>query len=372
MNILFIADPGSIHNMNWMAEMGKRHTCFLLVRKIDERHVDPIVLSDNKVAFLGSIDDFSLRRYFRTRTTAKAITRLVTEHSIDIIHILYAEPNALWASFTGLFGCKVLITTRGTDVLKTIPAFAERKSVLSKWVAAMYRRAFRKCHGITSTSLAQQEAIKAFTTGIEVNKLHCIRTGIDIAAIDRAEAYKSDKPYVLFPRLMHPIYNHECAIAAIALLGSDMQTNYRFVFVDADTSNEEYSRLIGGLMTQLEAETVWLPRLQPAELYGWMKGAALCVMTPHSDGTSVSALEVLAAGSPLILPRLNYDQDIFGDTAHFFEPNNPEDLACRIIEVLSMCQSNAVSENSAKVRARASRSAEMDRLHALYLNLVAE
>lgn len=371
MNVLFIADPGSIHNMNWMAEMSKRHSCYLLVRSFDQSKVNASVLSREGLTFLGCIDDFSVRRYLRTRKTAKAIARLVKEHSIDIIHILYAEPNALWANYASLFGCKVLITTRGTDVLKTIPAFAESPSVLSRFVASLYRRGFRLCHGITSTSSAQQKAIARFIPGIESEKLHCIRTGIDAASIDRAEAHSSDTPYIFFPRLMQPIYNHECAIAAIALLEPGLLSDYRFVFVDADSTNTEYCRKIAALMKQHKANIEWLPRLQPAELYGWMKGAAACVMTPHSDGTSVSALEALAAGSPLILPRLDYDSEIFGDTAHFYEPNHPNDLALKITEVLAVDRSQERIENSIKVRSRASRAAEMERLHALYLNLAA-
>lgn len=372
MNILFIADPGSVHDLHWMEAMGARHRCMLLVRKHHQARIVPEVLEQRKLTFLGVLDDFSVLRFWRTRNMAKYIAQCIHEHKIDVLHILYAEPNALWVNFAHRFGCKTVITTRGTDVLKTIPAFAQKRTPLAKAVAWFYKRAFRACDAITSTSLKQHEAILELDEKLPKSKLVCIRTGIDLEAIDRATAHAVGKPYVLFPRLMQPIYNHECALDAIALLDANIRHSHRFVFLDANTSNVAYKAQIAAKIESVEADILWLPRLAESDLFGWMKGAAAVVMTPHSDGTSVSALEALAAGAPVFLPNIGYDSDLFGDTTIQFEANDRVDLSEKLNAVLSFAHDQGKQQRIERIRERASREKEMERLDALYQRLCAQ
>ena len=369
MNLLFIADPGSVHDLHWMEAMSTHHRCYLLVRKHHASRIDPSELQKRRLTLLGTIDDFSLRKFMATRKTAQFITDCIKSHRIDLVHLLYAEPNALWAVFRKRFGCPVVLTTRGTDILQTIPAFARKRSPFAALVATVYKRALNQCDAITSTSHRQQLAIKEFIPGISENKLMCIRTGIDIAAIDRANTIASDKPHVLFPRLMQPIYNHECAIEAIGLLEPGLRSSHRFVFLDANTSNQAYKARIAERLDALKADVLWLSRLSEVDLFGWMKGASAVVMTPHSDGTSVSAMEAIAAGVPVLLPDLGYDADLFSDAAIFFTPNSAADLATKLSEVLQQPDPTRATANAVKMRSRAARSVEMARLETLYLSL---
>lgn len=372
MNILFIADPGSVHDLHWMEAMSTRHRCMLLVRRHHQGRIVPEVLEQRNLTVLGILDDFSLLRFWRTRKMANYIAQCVREQKIDVLHVLYAEPNALWMNFAGRFGCKTVITTRGTDVLKTIPAFAQKRTPLAKAVAWFYKRAFRACDAITSTSLKQHEAILELDKKLPKSKLVCIRTGIDLEAIDRATPHAGDNPYVLFPRLMQPIYNHECALDAIALLDASIRHSHRFVFLDANTSNVAYKALIAAKMESVDADILWLPRMAELALFGWMKGAAAVVMTPHSDGTSVSALEALAAGAPVLLPNIGYDSDLFADTSIDFKSNDPVDLSRKLSAVLSGEHDHGKQQRIERIRARASREKEMDRLDALYQRLCAQ
>ena len=372
MNVLFIADPGSIHDLKWMEAMSHYHTCFVLVRHHHRDRVDPKDLERRNLKHLGLVHDFSVRKFIQTLSTARTLTRLIAEHRIDVLHLLYAEPNALWANFSHRFSCKIVLTTRGTDVLKTIPSFARKRSLLAQTVAKLYMKALERCDRITSTSLKQQAALLAFNPRLDASKLVCIRTGIDVDAIDRSAAVQHSKPYVLFPRAMQPIYNHECALSAISKLPEHVRSTYCFVFVDADSSNLPYRTTIEGLMKDLPAEILWLKHLETDALFGWMKSAAACVMTPHSDGTPVSALEALAAGTALLLPDLGYDADLFGDTAYFYTPNDPSDLAVKLQHLLD--QPNPAQRRGAaeRIKERASRINEMDRLQRLYLSLDAK
>ena len=355
-----------------MEAMSRHHTCFVLVRHHHRDRIDPKNLERRNLKHLGIVHDFSVRKFIQTLSTARTLARLIAEHRIDVLHLLYAEPNALWANFRHRFRCKIVLTTRGTDVLKTIPAFARKRTPLAQIVAKLYMKALERCDRITSTSLQQQAALLAFNPRLDASKLVCIRTGIDVEAIDRALTVEHSKRYVFFPRMMQPIYNHECALLAISKLPERVRSSYCFVFVDVDSSNTLYATKIGQLMKQLPAEIHWLKRLESDALFGWMKGAAACVMTPHSDGTPVSALEALAAGTALLLPDLGYDVDLFGDTASFYTPNDPSDLAIKLQHLLDHPNPAQRRVAAERIKERASRTNEMDRLQRLYLSLDAK
>src|SRR5690606_31958261 len=111
---------------------------------------------------------FSILRFNKTIKTAYRIRSIIKQYNIDVIHILYAEPNALWANFKFLFKTPLILTTRGTDILKTIADFSISKRLIGKISFFLYRRAFNNFDQITSTSENQKRLIESWVPKVKV------------------------------------------------------------------------------------------------------------------------------------------------------------------------------------------------------------
>jgi len=372
MKVLFLADPCSIHDQKWVNAMAETHECFLISRHIHAECAKGELAAS--VTYLGSIPDFSLRNFQTTRKTAKKIAGLINMHSIDLVHILYAEPNALWGFFASGWSSRVLVTTRGSDVLLTIPRFFSSANPFKRLIGHLYRLSFRRVDGFTSTSESQAQAVREISARHETS-VTIIRTGVDVESIRAVDSSAlptalTEKHYVLFPRLMRPVYHHELAIEAIARLPRKLSETYRFVFIDCDSPDKKYTSKIAALMDALSIDFIWLPRLSTEELHAAMKGADLVVMTPKSDGSSVTATECMLCKTPLILPPLNYDLELFGSVVVIASEYTAEAFVTAIEGVLCGRLKPDLNEAHDRVLTHANRQKEMSRLQALYTKLI--
>ena len=335
MNILFLADPNAVHDLKWMSWFSGVHSCFLVAR---EQHLEGWTAGSRRkfkeetnIEILGSIADFSIRHFFRNKGGFDKLRQMLKEHSIDVFHILYAEPNGLWAYYRQKLEVPVVISTRGSDVLMGIRGFFRRKDPLALLLRYFYRKSFRAADLVTSTSSFQKKEIQRMLgreeaeiiyTGVELEKLQ----ESDLACLP-AEI-PADRPFVFFPRLMKPVYRHEFSIEAIGLLPEHIKSSFSFVFVGANGPETEYIDKISNLMEkQKGVDFIFLNRQSRQALYALYKKAALVVMNPVSDGTPVSAMEAMACKTPVIMPPLQYDPALFNEqTVTFFEAWNPGSL----------------------------------------------
>lgn len=318
--ILFLADPNSIHDIKWISFFANENSdrCLLLPRLHHYRAYHKASADDRQAPgnfhILSPIHDFSIVRCYRTFYEAFLIKRIIRRNKISVVHILYAEPNALWCLFRSFFSVPIIISTRGTDVLKTIPSAVRRKDPLNRLVAYLYKRAFQNADWITATSQAQIASITRFS-GRE-GRLSVVRTGVDTKRLvcDTSNHFPlaDDRPFVLFPRFIKPIYNHEFCLAAIALLSPSVRQRYKMVFVGKNHGDNPYQKRIENLMQQQSGVVFeFIERQRQEAIFELYKRASLVVMTPVSDGSPVSGMEALLCGSRLILGPLDYDEEIF-------------------------------------------------------------
>lgn len=340
MNILYLADPNSIHDVRWINFFAEKngYRCFVIYRVVHQRNVSEAQsLLHDKVTLLAAIKDCSTVRPWRNWADVLRIKRILLKYNVQVFHILYAEPNALWANWKWFWRVPVVITTRGTDVLKTIPGFFRRSTMLSKIVAKQYAWAFGHADYITGTSSRQIEILKSFgiSTGSAV-----VRTGVDFDAIRSAvfEGTIPDeimKPFVLMPRHMKPVYHHEFTVDAIALLDRSITEKYSFLFLNSDTEEQAYFHQIRKKAESVNARICFIPSLTHRDLLGLFGHASLVIMNPLSDGSPVTAMEAMACRVPVILSPGHYDREVFGSTFTFDEWS-PESLKNKITEVLTM------------------------------------
>jgi hypothetical protein len=372
--ILFLADPNSIHDIKWISWFSDQHQCYILARK---HHLEGWDLAKReafkmlyKIEIVASVEDFSVRRLFNTFWEWRKIKALLSRYQIGVFHIMFAEPNALWCIFRpSTLNVKYVLTTRGTDVLKTIPAHFSKGDLLNKLVSALYKLAFRKFDIITCTSKSQERNVKMIAPS---SRVEIVRTGVDVEAIiaTRAEHLPNKLigvRYILFPRNMQPLYNHEFSMEAIRKLPAEILEQFKFVFVDADSKNQVYVQRIQAMMTEFGAHHFcFLPRQSQQAIWALYKNASLVIMNPVSDGAPVSGMEVMICNRPLILGNVDYDEDIFGDTCFKLTEWNADQLA----EMITAIVSNTVSFNTkyafTRVIEKGNRNVEMNRLLHLY------
>lgn len=94
------------------------------------------------------------------------------------------------------------------------------------------------------------------------------------------------------------------------------------------------------------------------------------IHTPISDGTPNSALEAMAAKSPLILPEIGYDKDLFENACFYISENSPQLLADLIIKAISKYPQELLANAFENVNKYGKREVEMMKLHSFYKSLI--
>jgi glycosyltransferase involved in cell wall biosynthesis len=368
MNILYIADPNSIHDLKWISSFTRKGivTAFILPRKI-HRLVSESELPGSGTKILEGISDFSIARFYQTLYTAFRIKQIVRENQIDLIHILYAEPNALWCLFRKYFGIPMLISSRGTDVLRTIPSAFQTKNFINFFVTRAYYHAFSLADFVTGTSQLQLEAMKDFSP--PRTKMQLVRTGVDIPRVlaDTSTFFPFDAmvKYILFPRYIRPLYNHEFCLESIGLLPKEIKQNYKMVFVGKNhiEADLNYQLMLEEKMKQMtDVEFVFLPEMPQEVIFELYKRSSLVVMTPLSDGTPVSAMEAIVCGAKVILGPLKYDEDVFKNWAFKLTTWSSSELAGLMRRLLQKEERSDVTAFFSLV----DRNKEMEKMERIY------
>jgi glycosyltransferase involved in cell wall biosynthesis len=336
MNILFLADPNSIHDMKWITFFSEKNhiNVFLLHRSC---HSANERLINSRIVPLGSIEDFSVVRFYRNFVTAYRLRKIIRQNEIDVFHILYTEPNALWSLFRKYLKVPIVLTCRGTDVLKTIPLAFAKKNLLNRIVAAAYKRSFWLADYITGTSSKQLDSVKDFSG--RANKLAIVRTGVDFKRLQSDTStyfpLKDFTPFILFPRYIKPVYNHEFCLASIALLPDDVKRQFKMVFVGKDSGDLSYQfRLQKMMEVQGDVRFEFIEKQSQESIFELYKRSSLVVMTPLSDGSPVSGMEALLCGAKLVLGPLDYDPELFSQTIQL-KRWDPHELAEVMSHVLT-------------------------------------
>lgn len=336
-NILFLGDPNSIHDRKWMTWLA-RHVevkCFLVYRESHANFADNHreEIENSGIQILESIRDYAVFKPWNNYPVKRRLKQIIEQHKIGICQVYYAEPNALWIRFLNAQGVKTFLTTRGSDVLVGFRKFAAGSGFKDKKLWKSYTQCLKGAHQIFSTSKQQQNWLSTHIPGIREPKV--IRTGIDMKAIQEVKkvAKRWDKR-IFFPRNMQPLYQHELAIETILNLPQEIQRDYVFTFVNKNSPNTAYVSRIQELMdANSHIRFEFLDLLSGSVYYEYIYHSALVVMTPKSDGSPVSAMETLALETPLILPDLGFDTELFRN-AFFYNPGKPEELGIRIQSIL--------------------------------------
>ncbi len=383
MNILYIGTHNSIHDLKWMKYFANRED-FKVFFVSERQHLPTQLLTSeiqaeyekHGITYIGYLNSFSIRKIFSFIKSAIWLRQQLQKHHIDLVHILFATPHALWGL---MVNTPYIITTRGSDILLVIPQLKKTTNLKGLYFRLLYRffkSAFEKASLVTCTSLAQ---LKKVTELFQIKSTKIIRTGVDVHLISEIKKPQllnrllQNQKFVFSPRFFSPIYNIALQIQALEYLPQHIIRNYTFVFIRGKHYDENYSATLLLNLTQLKY-TIGLKfivedYLDQESIWMYYKQASLTIMTPLSDGTPNSALEAMAGRCPVILPNLPYDSDIFQNATLVLKHNDPHQLAQLIEKALSEYPTEMLDLAYLRVNELGNRQIEMRNLEVLYKQL---
>lgn len=380
-NILYICTPNSIHDIKWMsffAEQKDKYRVYAIYESNDFFNNEyKRNLSNNNIDLIAKISPFSINNPFMTIKSVLVIRKLIKKYNIGIFHALFITPHAIWANF---IKCPYVLTSRGTDILKTLPSLNNYKGfqgVYFKQLFVLFKRAINNANYITSTSGMQ---IESFRSLFKIKNIELIRTGVDVALISESTFYEEvpselrDKPLVFSPRFIAPQYNIEYQIEAISLMDKSIIDKYYFIFIEGKNGDEVYIQKIKSSLDLLK-KTIGLKYqiynyLEQKSMWGIYHLSDICIMTPISDGTPNSALEAMAARCPVIVSDLHYDDELFDNTCMKTNLSNPQDLSDKINEILKQKPIIMIVNAFGAVEKFGNRQIEMSKLAQVYNKLL--
>lgn len=288
------------------------------------------------IHLLGPLEHFSSIRVFRTHRHGMQVKRLIAAHNITAVIIIYIAPGGLWANFRKRWNVPVLLWALGTDVNEVMHSAFTGTAFRSRADKKNYLTALASADAVMAASDDLLQSLRHWQPAIRRSAvIYCAIPTAQIQAAAGKEPRLEGKQYILFPRYMRPVYQHELSLQAIRLLPPHLLSAYTMVFVDADGPDKDYISKISSLMAATpQAQFLWLPQQDQESLWSLCKRASLVVMHPLSDGTPVSALEAMVCRVPLLLGAASYDPGLFAGVPQL-SANDPTELAAKMQSVLS-------------------------------------
>lgn len=281
----------------------------LLLRKVDSIFIKPLESAKIKVHY-SPFGLYSLKNIGFIRKMSK---------DFDLVHV-HLFPAQYLASVA--FSKTPMIVTEHctTNKRRSKPFYRP----IEKFSYGKYKK-------IISISQKADDAIKKWL-GFPKAKFDVIENGINL------ETFYSAKPKpipevpagvskIIMVGRFNATKDHPTAIRAMALLPEDVH----LLLVGEGNLKQDCIALAMDLKVDQKVHFLGL-RSDVAEL---LKSCDINLISSHSEGLSISSLECLASGRPLVTSNVNGLREINQDAGLMFEDNNSEQLAECVSKLLS-------------------------------------
>ncbi|MBA3624927.1 MAG: glycosyltransferase [Methylibium sp.] len=352
--ILFFADASSIHTQRWVRELAVRgFDCVVATRRpADVPGASEVIAVSPGADAAGWL------------LALPEVQRVARRVAPQWLHGHYVTSYGLWAAAASLLGPPVplVLTAWGSDILVTPRASGWRGGAMSALVGWTLRRAAL----ITADSQDMLAAIRGY--GV---KARCeeILWGAD------TERFRSGLPSAVFEvaslRAWEPNYNIDTLLRAWARLrnarpGTDAVLHLLGGGVEA-ASLQALAREL-----KLGESVRFTGRVDDTAMVKTLQRARASVSVPSSDATSVSLLEAMACGLPVVASDLPANRQWIDAASGLLVP--PRDEAALADALLRLADEPAFAEQQGRRNRevavqRASRRTHMERMAVLYDSL---
>ena len=346
--ILFFADASSVHTRRWVAAVAERGARAVVIT----RQPAEVPGAEEVIAVAPGSDKLS---WFTALPQVRRVAREVAARfQPDLVHGHYVTSYGLWATACGLRVPKVL-TAWGSDILVT-----PRQSRLMRMVVAW---SMHHADLVTADSMDMIDEIARYHPA---GPCHQILWGADTDKF--VPATPADGFEVVSLRTWEPNYNIDVIIEAFA----------RVVAERPDTQMTLH--LLGGGLQQAELEqkvkhlglqdhVQFHGRVGDAAMVAAIQRSRVSVSVPTSDATSVSVLESMACGLPIIASDLPANRQWIDEQGGWIVPVRDVDaLSQALLQAHDQPEQAAQRglHNHARIEREASRRGQMDAMWRLY------
>lgn len=350
--ILYFADASSVHTRRWVTAAMARGAQAVVVTRMPAD-----IPGARVIAVAPGVDK---QGWFKALPEMRRVVRqIAADFKPHLVHGHYVTSYGFWAAACGLRVPKVL-TAWGTDILVT-PRESLFMRLLVQW-------SLRQADAITADSLDALAAIRALHPKAQAEQ---ILWGADTDHF--CPATPPDEFDIVSLRNWEPNYNIDALIEAFA----------RFLTMRPH-SHARLHLLGGGPMAEaLQERVTSLRLLQQVRFHGrqneagmlaLMQRSRVSVSVPTSDATSVSVLESMACGLPVIASDLPANRQWIDSRGGWIVPVRDIDALAQALVDAHDHASAALAKgqhNRQRVLNEASRTQQMDLAWAVYQRLLA-
>lgn len=353
--ILFFADAASVHTHRWVQAVADRGGRAVVIT----RQAADVPGAEEVIAVRPGGDKLG---WFQALPEVRRVAREVAQRfQPTLVHGHYVTSYGLWAAACGL-RLPTVLTAWGSDILVT-----PRQSRLMHLVVAW---SLRHADLITADSLDMLDEIATYHPSAPC---HQILWGADTELFAPVSAASKSAGFdIVSLRSWEPNYNIDVVVDAFA----------RFVALRPDAMARLHLLGGGSLQADLEHQVKHLGLVDQVVFHGRVGDRAMAeaiqhsrvsVSVPTSDATSVSVLESMACGLPIVASDLPANRQWINAQGGEVVPVRDPDAICQALMRLHDQPGLAEqmgAHNRARIERQASRRGQMDAMWRHYQKLL--
>jgi glycosyltransferase involved in cell wall biosynthesis len=222
-----------------------------------------------------------------------------------------------------------LTTTRFTNPAKTRLVFKFKQLV---YVWAIKDVAKRSAGIITASHFVKDDVVKF--AGVRPDKVSVIYEAADLIA-DRPEPVKelAGRKFIMYVGRPTPHKNLAKLIEALAILRNNDPDLVLALAGKADKNYERIKNLV--IKKGLASSVIFTGFIGEGQLRWMYENTAAYVFPSLSEGFGLPGLEAMAHGAPVVSSSATCLPEIYGLAAHYFDPNDEQDMALKIFKVVN-------------------------------------
>jgi glycosyltransferase involved in cell wall biosynthesis len=323
MRILYFTEGDSPHDRRFLSALaGSRHEAFALRMRASQ----PETLAGvTELAWPEGRPDWAGWPGWEVGT--RQLTRLLAEVEPNLVHAGPAQGPAFLAARAG--GHPLVTMSWGSDLLR----WAGR----SPWMRFATRYTLERTDVFLGDCQAVADAAAGY--GVPREKMVIFPWGVDLAHFSPENGRETaltlrqslgweDQFVILCNRTWAPVYGVDVLAAAFAA-AARVEPHLRLLLVGDGPEAETIHRILAPV-----ADRVNFPgRVSRGELPAIYQAADLFVSPSHSDGSSVSLMEALACGRPVLVSDIPSNREWVqpGEAGWLFRDDSVPDLEAKLL-----------------------------------------
>jgi len=258
------------------------------------------------------------------RSTRRQLIADVRRHRCDVVNIHCISSNARYAlALSTALRVPLVVSLHGE-----LTGDADDVYRRSPYLRRAWRQSIQQAAAITAPSAHTLEQAELFFGRSLQERAQVIRNGVDVDLFNSAGRPVRDRIVVGVGRLVG-VKGFDLLISAFARARHDLP-NHRLVIAGDGPERRALEALAD---REAPGRVTFTGRLDEAELASLVGRACLYVLSSRQEALGLTALEAMAAGTPVLAARTGGVPEIVvdGKTGILFDAGNVPDLAGRIV-----------------------------------------